>query len=371
MSGPADGGAGSGLGVIIRGRGAVGNPPGRYAFRRVEVDADSAGTIADGDVVDAPSFATTVTAEATRRILTRNDSPDIPFDASINPYRGCEHGCIYCFARPTHSWLDLSPGLDFESKIVSKPLAPDLLRRELARQGYRPSPLALGANTDPWQPVEAGLRLTRQIVEVLAEHDHPVVAVTKSALIVRDVDLLGPMAERRLAAAYVSITTLDPALARSMEPRAPAPHRRLATIRALADAGVPVGVLASPMIPALNESELESILGAAREAGATTASFSLVRLPHELGGLFEDWLREHYPHRAERVLGRLREMHGGRLYDPRFGHRMRGQGPYADALRRRFDIARRRLGFDAERPALDVSRFRRPRTPGTQGRLFG
>jgi len=370
MNGPIDGDAGRGLG-LARGRGAVGNPPGRYAVRRVEPDPEGVAGCAEGATDDTPSPATTVTPEATRRILTRNDSPDIPFDASINPYRGCEHGCIYCFARPTHSWLDLSPGLDFERRIVSKPLAPELLRRELARPGYRPTPLALGANTDPWQPVEAGLRLTRRIVGVLAEHEHPVVAVTKSALIARDLDLLGPMAERRLAAAYVSVTTLDPRLARTMEPRAPAPHRRLATIRALAEAGVPVGVLASPMIPALNEAELEAILRAARDAGATTASFTLVRLPHELGGLFAAWLREHHPHRAARVLGRLREMHGGRLDDPRFGHRMRGQGPYADALRQRFDIARRRLGFDVERPVLDVSRFRAPPGPGEQGRLFG
>ena len=320
--------------------------------------------------VAPPALRTTVTPEATRTIITRNDSPDVPFDRSINPYRGCEHGCVYCFARPSHAYLGLSPGLDFETRIISKPGAPDLLRKELAKPGYRCEPLALGANTDPYQPVERRLRITRRVLEVLAEHRHPVTIVTKSDLVLRDLDLLGPMATMRLARVMISVTTLDRALARRMEPRAATPERRLAAMRELTAAGVPAGVLSSPMILGLNDHELERILEASRAAGAVTAGYILLRLPHEIKDLFSEWLETHYPLKAPRVLALVRATRQGRLYDARFGARMKGAGPHAELLRRRFEVACRRLGLDRDRPRLDTSLFRPPGRPGDQFRLF-
>jgi DNA repair photolyase len=347
----------------VKGRGAVSNPTGRYEREQREAFDDGWGTLDPGDD-DPPPLETVVTEERTRRLISTNDSPDVPFDQSINPYKGCEHGCIYCFARPTHAYLGLSPGLDFETRIVCKPDGPDALRRELARPGYRCSVIALGANTDPYQPTERSLGLTRRILEVLAEHEHPVAIVTKSALVARDLDILAPMAERRLASVLVSITSLDRRLARRMEPRAAAPHRRLETIAALHAAGVPTGVLASPMIPGLNDHELEQILEAAAAAGALSARYILVRLPLEIKQLFSEWLDRHYPDRAERVKNLIRQTRGGELYDPRFGVRMRGTGPYADLLARRFDVASRRAGLDQPLPPLDCSRFRVPPAAG-------
>ena len=311
-----------------RGRGAVSNPAGRFERWREEAFDDGWGP------ADPPPerIPTEVIRDRTKTIIARNDSPDVPFDRSINPYRGCEHGCIYCFARPSHAWLGFSPGLDFETRIVAKPEAAGLLRRELRKRGYRPGPLALGSNTDPYQPVERELRITRQILEVLSEARHPAGIVTKSALVLRDLDLIVPMAEAGLMQVMVSLTTLDNGLARVMEPRAAAPERRLATIRALGEAGVPVGVLASPMIPALNDAELESILEAAAGAGAGFAGFILVRLPHELKELFAEWLETHFPTRASHILHLIREARGGALYEAKFGERMRGQGPYAELL---------------------------------------
>ncbi len=349
------------------GRGAVSNVAGRFQKHEV-VDFDDGWGTLDRPL---PPCRTTVTPEPARTILSRNDSPDIPFDVSINPYKGCEHGCIYCFARPTHAYLDLSPGLDFETRIFSKVQAPTLLWKELSRKGYRSSTLALGANTDPYQPAERRLGITRGVLEVLSEFRHPVCIVTKSNLVLRDLDLLAAMARERRAAVYLSITTLDPELARRMEPRAPTPSRRLEALYALDEAGVPGGVLFSPVIPGLNDMELERILEAVARAGGRTAGYLLLRLPHEVQQLFREWLDTHYPARAEKVLGRLREMRGGRLNDPRFGSRMRGHGTHADLLRCRFETARRRLGLSRRGPELDSSQFRVPRQAGDQLRLFG
>ena len=348
-----------------KGRGAVTNPSGR--FERFALEP------VDEDVPDKPlpRLETTVIPERTKTIIARNDSPDVGFDRSINPYKGCEHGCIYCFARPTHSYLGLSPGLDFETKIFSKPDAARLLRLELAKPGYRVATLVLGANTDPYQPVERELRISRSVLEVLAEHRHPVSIITKSSLVTRDLDILKAMAADNLASVNVSLTTLNPALARTMEPRAAAPEKRLEAMRTLDGAGVPVGVLASPMIPALNDSELERILDASAQAGARWANYILVRLPHELKQLFDEWLRAHYPQRADHVLSLLTEMRGGKLYDSRFGLRMRGRGPYADLLEKRFEVACRRLGLDqTTHRALDATKFRKPVAAGGHGRLF-
>ncbi len=351
-----------------KGRGAVGNIEGRFETRRLR--PEDYGWGAGGDEGAPPRLDTTVTPEKTRTILSRNDSPDIPFDRSINPYKGCEHGCVYCFARPTHSYLGMSPGLDFETKIFSKPEAARLLREELRSPGYRCDVIALGANTDPYQPVERDLNITRAVLEVLWEHRHPVGIVTKSSLVLRDLDLLAPMARQNLAAVFLSITTLDRGLARTMEPRAAAPHRRLETIKALSDAGVPAGVLASPMIPGLNDKELESILEAAAAAGARTAGYILLRLPHEVKEIFSEWLTTHYPLKAAHVLSLVRQTHGGRLYDSEFGTRMKGDGPYADLLRRRFETASRRLGLLKRDLDLDVTQFRVPPRAGDQPGLF-
>ena len=290
-----------------KGRGAISNPDGRFeAFRRVAVDDGWARAGADEEEEqDAPGPATTLSPDASRSIIARNDSPDIPFDRSINPYRGCEHGCVYCYARPTHGWLGLSAGLDFETRIFFKPDAARLLRAELARPGYRPAPIAFGTNTDPYQPAERGLRITRALLELLAEHDHPVTIVTKSALVLRDADILGPMSRRRMARVFLSVTTLDRGLARRLEPRASSPARRLEAIAGLAAAGVDVGVMAAPLIPALTDHELEPLLEAAARAGARSAGYTMLRLPHEVKDLFREWLEAHEPLKAARVLARV------------------------------------------------------------------
>ena len=350
-----------------RGRGARSNRAGRYERTRVE-PRDEPDPILDAE--EPPPLATTVTPEATRTIITTNDSPDVPFEQSINPYRGCEHGCVYCFARPTHAYLGLSPGLDFETKLFSKPDAARLLRAELRRPGYVCRTIALGANTDPYQPIERRLGITRSVIETLAEHRHPVAIVTKSALVLRDLDLLEPMARDRLASVLVSVTTLDPHLARRMEPRAATPARRLEAVRALAAAGVPTGVLASPMIPGLNDTEVEAIVAAAAAAGAASVDYVVLRLPLEIKDLFREWLETQVPLRARHVLSLVRDLRGGALYDPAFGRRMRGTGPIADLLKRRFAVARRRHGLSARPAALETGLFRVPPRAGDQGRLF-
>jgi DNA repair photolyase len=313
---------------------------------------------------------TQVIEEQVKSILSGNDSPDIGFDLSINPYRGCEHGCVYCYARPTHSYLNLSPGLDFETRIVAKVNAAERLRETLAKPSYVPLLLNLGSATDCYQPVERKLGITRSILEVLSETDHAFSMFTKSAGIERDLDLIAPMAQRKLAAIYVSLTTLDPQLARTMEPRAAAPHRRLKTIETLAKAGVPVGVSVSPVIPFLNLHELERILEVAREAGATAASSIVLRLPWEVSPLFQRWLQQHVPERAARIMARVREMRGGRDNDPKFGSRMTGTGIWAQMIRQRFDKASARLGFNRSRFELDLSQFKRPSAQLGQTSLF-
>jgi DNA repair photolyase len=353
-----------------RGRGALSNREGRFERTRVEVGPDIEPDPDVDPLADPPPLATTVTPERTRSILTTNESPDVGFEQSINPYRGCEHGCVYCFARPTHAYLGLSPGLDFETKIFSKPDAATLLRRELERPGYACRVTALGANTDAYQPIEKKLRITRGILEVLSEYRHPVLIITKSDLVRRDLDLLGPMGRERRAAVMVSVTTLDRRLARRMEPRAATPELRLETIRRLTGEGVPVGVLAAPMIPGLNDSELEAIVAAAAEAGAVTAGYVLLRLPLEIKDLFREWLTTHYPLKADRVEALLRDMRGGKLYESAFGTRMRGRGPHADLLEQRFQVAIRRAGLRERDFDLDASSFRVPPRPGSQGTLF-
>jgi DNA repair photolyase len=312
---------------------------------------------------------TQVIVEHVKSILTGNESPDIPFDLSINPYRGCEHGCIYCFARPTHSYLNLSPGLDFETRIIAKVNAAERLRDALSRPGYRPAQLNIGSATDAYQPVERRLGITRAIIEVLCEASHPFSVITKSAGIERDLDLIAPMASAGQAAAYVSLTTLEPALARILEPRAASPQRRLKTIQTLSEAGVPVGVSVSPVIPFLNEPELERILEAAAQAGAVSAFSIPLRLPWEVNPLFQDWLQTHFPDRAARVMARVREMRGGRDNDARFGTRLRGEGAWAELLRQRFLLAVRRLGLNNTRTVLDFSRFSPPIKAGAPHQL--
>jgi DNA repair photolyase len=338
-----------------RGRAATGNPDNRFESRRREAFDDGWETRDE----EAPALRTDVGTDTSRSVINYNASPDVPFDRSINPYRGCEHGCIYCFARPTHAYLGYSPGLDFESRILMKPDAAELLRRELSARGYTPQPVALGINTDAYQPVERRLQITRGILDVLRECQHPVTIVTKSQLIERDLDILAELATTRLVSVAVSLTTLDRALARRMEPRAAAPQRRLQTISALAEAGVPVSVLVAPVIPFLTDHELEHLLEAAHGAGARSAGYVLLRLPNEVKELFSGWLEKHYPLKARHVLSRVYEMRGGRAYDATFHTRMRGQGHFAGLLEKRFAIASRRLGF-ADFPELDCNRFSPP-----------
>ena len=307
---------------------------------------------------------TSVTADHARSIISRNSSPDIGFDQSVNPYRGCEHGCIYCYARPTHAWLDLSPGLDFETRLFAKPDAAALLRRELAAANYQVKPIAIGTNTDPYQPIDRDWRLTRDIVALLAETGHPLYITTKSDRIMRDIDLLAGMAERGLVQVAVSVTTLDPQLARTMEPRAPHPDRRMKAIAALAQAGITVAVSVSPIIPAITDSDMEQILAAAAQAGATSATYIPLRLPHEVAPLFREWLDVHFPDRAAKVMAIVRDMRGGRDNDPAFGSRMKGQGIWAELLRARFRRATRAYGLDKRHPPLDCSHFVPPERDG-------
>lgn len=347
-----------------KGRGAASNDAGRYeSLSRVSVDdgwssADEA----------PPPLRTTLTPDASRSVISTNQSPDIPFDCSINPYRGCEHGCVYCYARPTHAWLGLSPGLDFESKLFFKPRAAERLKEELSKSGYRCTPIALGSNTDPYQPSERKLGVTRSILEVLNEAQHPVRIVTKAALVERDIDLLSDMARKNLCIVSISVTTLDHELARRMEPRATAPARRLRTIETLSGAGIPVNVLVAPIIPVLTDAETESILTRVREAGACSAGYVLLRLPLEIKDLFHDWLNTHYPLKAEHVIARVRDTRGGKDYDAAFGRRMRGTGQYADLIANRFALAVKRLRFPGD-PQLDISLFRPPVGDG-QMQLF-
>jgi DNA repair photolyase len=358
------------LGVAVeferrRGRGAQTNASGRYEpLARIAFD--------DGwrSLDELPAFKTQVTVDATRKIITRNESPDIGFDRSINPYRGCEHGCVYCFARPTHAYLGLSPGLDFESKLFVKPEAADLLEKELAAPGYEPRVIAIGTNTDPYQPIERKYQVMRRILEVLDRAGHPVGIVTKSALVLRDLDILARMATRNLAKVALSVTTLDAELARKMEPRAATPMRRLEALRRLSQAGVPTTVMVAPVIPALNDMEIERILEAAQAAGVKEAGYVMLRLPLEVRDLFREWLKEHYPDRENHVFKLVRDMRGGKDYDSRWFERQRGKGPYAWMIGRRFELACEKLGFNAARSQLSTAHFRHPKPNSAQLSLF-
>jgi len=360
----------------IKGRGTVWAIEHRFASQRHTDFDDGWGTLEQAAREEQVAPGTQVVEERVRSILSGNDSPDIGFDLSINPYRGCEHGCVYCYARPTHSYLNLSPGLDFETRIIAKVNAAERLRETLASRSYEPMSLNIGSATDAYQPAERRLRITRSVIEVLAQAAHPFSIITKSALIERDLDLIAPMARRGLAAVYVSVTTLDPELARVMEPRAASPQRRLRTIETLARAGVPVGVSVSPVIPFLNEPELERVLEAAAAAGATSAFSIVLRLPWEVNPLFQQWLQQHFPGRAARIMARVREMRGGRDNDARFGSRMTGQGVWAELLRQRFEKATKRLGLNRDRIELDLTQFSRPTrsrradASGAQASLF-
>ncbi|MCM2402978.1 PA0069 family radical SAM protein [Rhizobium sp. S153] len=354
----------SGLRIEIdrrRGRGAGMNPSGRFEHQERVAFDDGWSTLED-----MPPFRTEVQIEKPRTAITRNESPDIPFDRSINPYRGCEHGCIYCFARPTHSYMGLSAGLDFEARLFAKPDAPRLLERELAKPGYKPRTIAIGTNTDPYQPIEREWRIMRQILEVLDKANHPVAIVTKSALILRDLDILSSMAERGLAKVAISVTTLDRKMARSMEPRASTPSRRLEAIRGLSEAGIPTGVLVAPVIPALNDHEIERVLDSAKAAGATEAGYVLLRLPYEVSPLFRDWLLQNYPDRYRHVMSLVRSMRGGKDYDAEFGKRMKGAGPYAWQISRRFEMATKRLGMIRRNMHLRDDLFTPPDGSGVQ-----
>jgi DNA repair photolyase len=354
----------------LKGRGAVTNLQGRYEKdERQHVDDGWTHLSEDGETPGAAVLRTQVFEERAKSILTRNASPDIPFSVSLNPYRGCEHGCIYCFARPTHSYLGLSPGLDFESRIYAKVNAGELLERELGRPSYRPEPIALGVNTDAFQPVERDLRITRRIIEILAERGHPFAAITKSSLIERDIDLLAPMAAKGQVMVAMTVTTLDAEIARTLEPRAATPSRRLRTIRTLTDAGIPVGVSIAPVIPFVTEPDMERVLEACAEAGATSASYIVLRLPWEVAPLFKGWLAAHFPDRAERVMGRVRDMRGGKDYDSDFAKRMKGEGLWADMLKQRFKNATRRLGMNQRQYGiLDMSEFKRIERSAVQPR---
>ncbi|CAN7588116.1 PA0069 family radical SAM protein [Rhizobium sp. LjRoot30] len=344
-----------------RGRGAGLNPDGRFELQQRAAFDDGWQSLEE-----LPPFKTEVQVEKPRTAITKNDSPDIGFDRSVNPYRGCEHGCIYCFARPTHSYMGLSAGLDFEAKLFAKPDAPKLLERELAKPGYKVRTIAIGTNTDPYQPIEREWRIMRQILEVLNKANHPVMIVTKSALVTRDIDILQEMAAKGLAKVGLSVTTLDRKLARTMEPRAATPPKRLEAIRALTEAGIPASVLVSPIIPALNDHEIERILDAAKAAGATEASYVLLRLPLEVSPLFRDWLLQHYPDRYRHVMSLIRSMRGGKDYDAEFGKRMKGAGPYAWQIGRRFEMATKRLGMGRRSAQLRDDLFVPPNGSGVQ-----
>ncbi|MBS0277674.1 MAG: PA0069 family radical SAM protein [Proteobacteria bacterium] len=350
----------------LRGRGAVSNASGRY-------EKESRVLIDDGwnsEEEEDASLKTEILRDSARTIITRNNSPDISFSQSINPYKGCEHGCIYCFARPTHAYLGFSPGADFESKIFTKPNAAELLRKELASPKYVPQVLAIGTNTDPYQPIEKKLRIMRSILEVLWEFKHPVGIVTKNAGILRDIDILAPMAEAGLAKVALSVTTLDRKLARAMEPRASTPPRRIEAIKALASVGIPTAVMFAPVIPALNDEELETVLETAKDAGARSAGYVLLRLPLEIKDLFREWLEANEPGRAKHVMSLIRSMRGGKDYDAQWNTRMRGTGPYAEMIARRFHLAVRRFGLNTDHRPLDTRQFKRPAQPGQQLELL-
>ena len=348
----------------LHGRGARTNAGGRYERFATEAYDDGWG---DEDIA---ALETIVTPEAAKTIISRNQSPDISFDQSINPYRGCEHGCIYCYARPNHAYVGLSPGLDFETKLFVKANAAELLEQEFAKPRYRPRTIMMGGVTDIYQPIERGYGVTRAILQVMERWRHPVAMITKSQLILRDLDIIAPMAERGLARVAISLTTLDRKLARVMEPRAATPHRRLEVIRTLASAGVPVTVMTAPLIPALNDGEIEAILEASAEAGATGAGYVVLRLPLEIKDLFREWLAEHFPDRAKHVMQLVRSMRGGRDYDPEWKKRQKGEGPYAKLIADRFARACRALKLNEERPPLDTTQFRRPIDAGGQPDLF-
>ncbi|WP_427024038.1 PA0069 family radical SAM protein [Aureimonas ureilytica] len=344
-----------------RGRGAGLNPSGRFEPFARSVFDDGWATMDE-----LPSFRTEVQTEMARTVITRNNSPDISFDRSVNPYRGCEHGCIYCFARPTHSFVGLSPGLDFETKLFAKPNAAELLEEEIARPGYEPKAIAIGTNTDPYQPIERERRIMRQMLEVLEAANHPVGIVTKSALVLRDLDILSRMAAKGLAKVALSVTTLDRRLARTMEPRAATPAKRLEAVRELSKAGVPTMVMTAPIIPGLTDQEIERLLEAAAEAGAREVGYVLLRLPLEVAPLFKDWLLQHYPDRYRHVLSLLRSMRGGKDYDAEWGKRMSGRGPYAMQIKHRFEMAARRFDLNLERTKLRTDLFRAPKGAGVQ-----
>ena len=350
-----------------RARGAATNAPGRFE-RNARMPVHEGPTFGEDatELEELAPFKTEVQAERPRSIISRNASPDLSFDRSINPYRGCEHGCVYCYARPSHAYVGLSAGLDFEQKLFAKDGAADILRKELAAKNYEPRTIALGANTDPYQPIERKRRITREILEVLDETNHPVGIVTKSALVERDIDILSSMAKRGLVKVAISITTLDPELSRKLEPRAPTPARRLETIRKLSDAGVPVSVMVAPIIPGLTDFEVERILEASATAGASEAGYVMLRLPREVASLFKDWLLRNAPDRYRHVLSLLRSMRGGKDYDADFGKRQTGMGPYAWQIGRRFEIATRRLKLNIARKSLDASQFKAPKAAGAQ-----
>ena len=352
-------------GLRLAGRGALSNQTNRYEAERREVFDDGWGAEAEPHVVQ-----TVVTLERPRSAITRNTSPDLGFDRSINPYRGCEHGCIYCFARPSHAFLGLSPGLDFETKLIVRPGIGAVLAQELRQKAYRVAPIAIGTNTDPYQPIEAQHRVMREVLEVLRDFRHPVMITTKGTGIERDIDILSDMAAQGLASVAISVTTLDDAVSRAMEPRVPRPARRIETIRRLAAAGIPVRIMVSPVIPALTDHELEAILQAAAAAGATAASSITLRLPLEVAGLFRDWVEQAFPDRAARIIGRVRELHGGRDYDPAFGKRFTGEGVWAALHRQRFDLACRKLGLGKALHPLRCDLFAPPLRTGDQMSLF-
>ncbi|MEM5495574.1 PA0069 family radical SAM protein [Hoeflea sp. AS16] len=345
----------------VRGRGAGLNMSGRFEVNTREIFDDGWSSLDD-----LAPFKTEVQIEKPRTIITRNQSPDLSFDRSINPYRGCEHGCVYCFARPTHAYMGLSAGVDFEARLFAKPDAPRLLERELSKPGYKVQPIAIGTNTDPYQPVEKQWRIMRQLLEVLEAAGHPVGIVTKSAMVMRDIDILSRMASRGLARVALSVTTLDRKLARTMEPRAATPERRLEAIRALSDAGIPVSVMVAPVIPGLNDHEIERILDSVKAAGADAAGYVMLRLPIEVSPLFRDWLLRHYPDRYRHVMSLVRSMRGGKDYDAEFGKRMRGTGPYAWQIARRFDLTAKRLGLNLRKTPLRTDHFVPPRGEGVQ-----
>lgn len=345
----------------VRGRGAGLNMSGRFEISSREVFDDGWSSLED-----LAPFKTEVQVEKPRTVITRNQSPDLSFDRSVNPYRGCEHGCVYCFARPSHAYMGLSAGVDFEAKLFAKPDAPRLLERELSRPGYKVQPIAIGTNTDPYQPIERQWRIMRQLLEVLEAAGHPVGIVTKSALVTRDIDILSRMASRGLARVALSVTTLDRKLARTMEPRASTPEKRLEAMRALSDAGIPVSVMAAPVIPGLNDHEIERILDSAKAAGADAAGYVMLRLPIEVSPLFRDWLLRHYPDRYRHVMSLIRSMRGGKDYDAEFGKRMRGSGPYAWQVARRFQMTSKRLGLNLRKAPLRIDHFVPPLGDGVQ-----